>query len=103
MNWNLNKNEKKSVNIIAPLEHINCFTTQSIVAMAKKANLDWYFVPKYPLLDQISSLPNLKEKIKISLSIPKHIIQPMWLKLRATLGKNYIEKPRGTNLFFIKK
>lgn len=39
MDWKASKASRDSLNIFAPLEHINCFTTKSIDIMAKNAGL----------------------------------------------------------------
>lgn len=103
MNWAAPKNNPESLNIIAPLEHINCFTTKSIVDLAKLNGLKWFFLPFYPLIVEIAEPPSLKNNIKTVFHIPKQFIAPVWQKGKAILGKTYIEKPRGTNLYFKKE
>lgn len=40
MDWNISKRSKNSLNPVAPLEHINCFSERSITNMAKKIRLE---------------------------------------------------------------
>jgi SAM-dependent methyltransferase len=40
MNWEAQKGAADSVNIIAPLEHINCFNFDAVVSMGKLCNLE---------------------------------------------------------------
>jgi SAM-dependent methyltransferase len=103
MNWDAPKNHPDSLNIVAPLEHINCYTTKSIVDLAEMNGLKWYFLPKYPMIAEVDGLPSLKNNIKTAFQIPKQLIEPIWQKSRSLLGKTYIEKPRGTNLYFRKE
>lgn len=103
MNWDAPKNHPDSLNIVAPLEHINCFTTKSIIDLAELNGLKWYFLPFYPLIDEVAGLPSLKNNIITAFQIPKQLIGPFWKKGRELLGRVYVEKPRGTNLYFQKE
>jgi SAM-dependent methyltransferase len=40
MDWKATKGAANSLNIIAPLEHINCFNFDSVVSMGEKCNLE---------------------------------------------------------------
>ncbi len=57
MDWKAGKNERNSLNIVAPLEHINCFRTKTIKFMANLCGLKQETVPfkNLPLPDMFKS------------------------------------------------
>ena len=50
MDWSAPKGSGDSLNIVAPLEHINCFTNKAIKAMASKVGLEEFKLDLYPRL-----------------------------------------------------
>lgn len=46
MNWNAKKGEPNSLNAVAPLEHINCFKTKTILTLAKQFDLQEIDIPR---------------------------------------------------------
>ncbi|WP_298903228.1 class I SAM-dependent methyltransferase [uncultured Psychroserpens sp.] len=46
MNWTAKKGSANSLNMVAPLEHINCFKTQTILALAEQFNLYEVQIPR---------------------------------------------------------
>ena len=45
MDWKAKKGTKNSLNDVAPLEHIQCFTRSSLILMAKKAGMSEITIP----------------------------------------------------------
>lgn len=80
MDWKSGKGTRNSLNIVAPLEHINCFRTKTIKFMAQLCGLQQEFVPFKNL--------SLQELIKAKL-------KPLYYQLLKG-GK------QGTYLFFKK-
>lgn len=101
MDWSAPKGTENSLNIVAPLEHINCFTSKSIVKMAEIAGLKWVYVPRYPKLIVEEAPTSLNQKITFSLQVPKDIARKIYRTIRP-VDYSIFEKPTGTNLFFIK-
>ncbi len=101
MDWSAPKGTENSLNIVAPLEHINCFTSQSIVKMAELAGLKWISIPRYPRLVVEQAPTSLGEKIRYSLQLPKDIARKLYRILKP-IDLSTVEKPTGTNLFFVK-
>jgi len=46
MDWNAKKGESNSLNAVAPLEHINCFKSQTIKKLASQCDLELIEIPK---------------------------------------------------------
>ena len=46
MDWSAKKGEANSLNTVAPLEHINCFKTQSIITLAEQFGLEAVQIPR---------------------------------------------------------
>jgi 2-polyprenyl-3-methyl-5-hydroxy-6-metoxy-1,4-benzoquinol methylase len=46
MDWNAKKVEPNSLNAVAPLEHINCFKTKTILTLAKQFDLQEIDIPR---------------------------------------------------------
>ena len=101
MDWEAAKGTIDSLNIVAPLEHINCYTTQSLVILAKEAGLDWVYIPRYPKLVVEKGPLSISAKIKSFLQLPKDITRKIYRTIRP-LDISPIETPQGTNLFFRK-
>ncbi|MFD2916263.1 class I SAM-dependent methyltransferase [Psychroserpens luteus] len=80
MNWNAKKGELNSLNAVAPLEHINCFKTKTILTLAKQFDLQEIDIPR--------SKTNYKSK--------KDFIKK---SLKALTTKN----KRSTTLYFKKR
>lgn len=85
LDWSARKGEKKSLNAVSPLEHINCFKRSSIIKMANLAGLE---LVKIPISIQLAHTTNWK-----GLSI---IIR----NLGKPIYRNILK--RGTYLFFRK-
>lgn len=102
MDWSAEKNSVNSLNVVAPLEHINCFTTKSILAMAAQHHLEPVYLPDYPRLDETLSAPQKADRIKNmtsqSIGLLKDILRPVFSKLRGT-GTQQIQFT-GTDLLF---
>jgi len=95
MDWNIPKGAQDSLNIVAPLEHINCFRTETIITMANKCGLEYF---KMNLKYSITDLTKIKEPtFKDAL---KNVLRPYYHK--------YLKRPKkkpeynGTYLFFRK-
>ena len=101
MDWEATKGTADSLNIVAPLEHVNCYTTQSLVIMAKQAGLDWVYIPRYPKLVIEKAPLSIGAKIKSFLQLPRDIARKAYRTIRP-LDISAIETPQGTNLFFRK-
>lgn len=85
LDWSARKGEKKSLNAISPLEHINCFKRSSIIKMANLAGLE---LAKTPIYIQLAHTTNWKGLSKIIRNLGKPIY------------RNLLK--RGTYLFFRK-
>ena len=101
MDWEAAKGTTDSLNIVAPLEHVNCYTTQSLVILAKEAGLDWVYIPRYPKLVVEKGPLSISAKIKSFLQLPRDIVRKIYRTIRP-LDISAIETPQGTNLFFRK-
>ena len=101
MDWEAAKGTTDSLNIVAPLEHINCYTTRSLVTMAKAASLEWVYIPRFPKLVIAKAPCSINAKIKLLLQLPKDIARQVFKTLRP-LDISAIENPQGTDLFFRK-
>jgi len=101
MDWDAAKGTTDSLNIVAPLEHINCYTTQSLVIMAKQAGLDWVDIPRYPKLVVEKGPLSISAKIKSFLQLPRDIARKVYKTIRP-LDMSAMDTPQGTNLFFRK-
>lgn len=86
MDWNAPKNTRNSLNPIAPLEHINCYSKTSIYKMAEKTNLS-------PITLQVKGNPKL-----LDYSI-RDILRPFYHLIKT--GK-ILNTPLSNNLFFRK-
>ena len=75
MDWSAKKYTKNSLNPIAPLEHINCFSENSLKRMSEIANLS-----------QIDIRPSIRLSKRILNLTLKDIIRPVYLKLRSIAG-----------------
>jgi SAM-dependent methyltransferase len=102
MDWLAPKLSKDSLNIVAPLEHINCFTTESLLILANQAGLKWKYIPYYPSIQIIESDNSFLNKLKISFSIPIDIMKIIWRVIKKAIGIQYKKSPFATNLFFEK-
>ncbi len=103
MDWDTEKGHPNSLNIVAPLEHINCYSTNSIVNMAKLVGLDWQNIDYYPQLEITQAPQSLKGKIKIAFLFPTDVMRYLYRNIKKLFGVVYIPQPKGTNLFFVKK
>jgi 2-polyprenyl-3-methyl-5-hydroxy-6-metoxy-1,4-benzoquinol methylase len=83
MDWQVEKGQPDSVNVVAPLEHVNCFTTRSLTRMASLAGLEWVFM-------------SAKQR--------EMYFMPMtdWEKMHGRVTCASSSEPEGTDLFFIK-
>jgi len=95
MDWNIPKGAKNSLNLVAPLEHINCFRTETLLKMAHECGLENYKIEfKYSIMDlSVKISPTFKEVLK-------NVLRPYYYKYFKQADK----KPElsGTYLFFIK-
>lgn len=87
MNWDIQKGSENSLNIVAPLEHINCFRTKTLKTLAKECDLEQVRL-KY------KHYHSVKE-------ITKEIIRPFYTKFIRGV-KNIKDAKEGTYLFFKK-
>ena len=87
MDWRAPKGSKYSLNLVAPLEHINCFNENSLIYLAKLAGLK-----KIDVLDYSSVKKSL---IDYSL---RGFIKPIYRKARVLAGIRH----GSTNLYFMK-
>lgn len=62
-NWDADKNEDISMNAVAPLEHINCFVTESLLIMAEKNGLELVNVRK-PQNNSVTFMGLMKNKLR---------------------------------------
>ena len=103
MDWTAPKGHKNSLNTIAPLEHINCFNTKSIIKMAESTGLKWNYLSYYPCIEYKEKALTTKEKINISFELLRDGVRPIYRFCKNLIGKKYIPQPYGTNLFFTKE
>jgi len=88
MDWFIPKATKYSLNIVAPLEHINAFKNKSIIKMAQKVNLKLVTM-KLKVNYEFSGYP-----IKSPIEIAKFLFRPLHFK--------HLQN-KSASLFFTKK
>lgn len=86
LDWSAQKGDKNSLNLVSPLEHINCFKRYTIIKMANLAGLK---LAKIPLKIQFANMTNWK------------LFKPFTNNLITPIQRNLFRK--GTYLFFHKK
>lgn len=100
MDWDAKKHSANSLNVVAPLEHINCFTTKSLLVMAERYHLEPVYLPDYPRLDEAISPPLKTERIRSitgqSIGLIKDILRPVYSKLKDDQKIEF----SGTDLLF---
>lgn len=79
MDWSAKKGHQNSLNVVAPLEHINCFKTKTIMILAEACNLELIEVPR--------ARQNYRSKTDFLKKLIKKMIRT---------------KPKSTNLYFRK-
>lgn len=83
MDWTAAKGTKNSLNLVSPLEHINCFNHDALIQLATNANLQ---LTAIPLTTQIAHSTNWK--------LPKEALKNILIPMR----QRWLHK--GTNLLF---
>jgi 2-polyprenyl-3-methyl-5-hydroxy-6-metoxy-1,4-benzoquinol methylase len=78
MDWKSPKGTRDSLNPVAPLEHINCFTRLSLLTMAKKAGMQEIFIPMKTLYAYTVGWGQIKK-------FPENVLLPIW--------RNVFKKP----------
>lgn len=91
MDWNAPKGSTNSLNVIAPLEHINCFNHNSILVMTKMAKLNRVVI-------NINNEVQGRTKGLLDYSI-KDLVRPIY---RVFVPVKETEKMGSTYLFFIR-
>ena len=86
LDWSARKGDKYSLNLVSPLEHINCFKRATLIKMADLAGLELAKIPIFIQLAYTSNWNGVKQIIK-------NIGKPFY--------RNLLK--RGTYLFFKKK
>ena len=86
MDWASPKGHKNSLNVVAPLEHINCFTTNSLIDLAINSGLQWHYLNYYPALELIENKASLLNEIKIATMLPIKIIKYFGRIVKIKLG-----------------
>jgi cyclopropane fatty-acyl-phospholipid synthase-like methyltransferase len=86
LNWNKTRFEKYSPHIISPLEHINLFTTKSLLKLTEKTGLQPFYIP-------------LRKQYKYSIILRP--LFPMIETLLLPLKRNILKTE--TYMFFIKE
>ena len=64
--WTARKFTKNSLNAVAPLEHLNCYSGESLVVMAERAGLEQVFLPTrayYQLLTVRGGLTSIAKQL----------------------------------------
>ena len=88
MNWNAPIGSKDSLNLVAPLEHINCFRRSSLVKMASEADMEEVFIPikvQYRYMPDWSTLKKIARNI--GLPIYRNLMKkPNYIFLRKIQG-----------------
>jgi len=74
MDWDATKGTSKSLNPVAPLEHINCFNHKSIVTMGEMCGLE---EAKLPIRDQLVFSTNWKPGVRFI----KNLLRPFYQNL----------------------
>jgi SAM-dependent methyltransferase len=82
LDWKAEKGSRKSFNPVSPLEHINCFSNNSIKVMADKAGLKQVIIPLHLQYTLIGGNTSIRQLLK-------NLIRPFY--------RNY---SGGTYLFF---
>ena len=81
MDWNALKGERNSLNPVAPLEHINCFSRASLILMAEKAGMEEVVIPMRIQYIHTSNWKGIKRVIK-------NLLQPIYRNILKR--QNYI-------------
>ena len=100
--WKAAKGSRHSLNALAPLEHINCFSTQALLALAAKAGLQKVALPDYPKLKEVETPRPLRDSVgklkRTGKSALKPLLGPVYRKLKGR-GPDLDSGP-GTDLLF---
>lgn len=112
MDWDAPKDTENSLNAVAPLEHINCFTTQSILTMADRVGLKPVRLPDYPRLHPVRVRPQPEQRVtrilgqaardlqEAVVSRTKDLLRPAYRRLRPPRVITPVFTPTGTDLLF---
>ncbi|WP_242133237.1 class I SAM-dependent methyltransferase [Aestuariivivens marinum] len=79
MDWKAKKGMQNSLNIVAPLEHINCYSTRTIIHLAKLCNLKLVNIP-----------------------LKRHYYKSKRHFVKTLIKKKLNKQAKSTNLYFIK-
>lgn len=89
--WTAFKGSQNSLNPVAPLEHINCFTHDTLVRMARKAGLNLIVIPESRMMSLKKNAALMSSKISPKEKI-KSVVKPYYYSF---IGH------KSTRLFFI--
>ena len=102
MNWSAPKGSVDSLNIVAPLEHINCFTNKAIKAMASKVGLEEFKLDLYPRLIE-EEQPTLNSGVSTTKQGVRQTLSGLKNKLKGSEIPTSYYEGNSCNLFFRKK
>lgn len=99
MDWQAPRDHPHSLNMVAPLEHINCYSTSSLLALAATSGLEWVPMSKFPRV-LFDPQPSMRDKLAQALQLPGDAIRKLGLR-RSSRGEP--ERPWGTDLYFTRR
>lgn len=102
MDWFAPKNSLDSLNIVAPLEHINCFTNKAIICMAEKAGLVEYKLKLFPRIE-VQDSPTLESGIERVKRGGREVLTGLKSKVLGKEIPTAYYLGNSCNLFFKKK
>ena len=99
INWNANKWDNDSFNIVAPLEHINCFNYKALVKMADIAGLKEFKLFRYPKIVSIKE-STTKEDINTATILIKKVVFNILKKILGRKKEKELYYGNSCNLYF---
>lgn len=81
MDWTADKSSPNTLNAIAPLEHINCFTPKALRKLVDRAGLTVFNLPNYPRMEILHS-PTMEPRLFASINNRvKERMRPIYRKI----------------------
>ncbi len=102
MDWKAPKGHPDSLNVVAPLEHINCFTNKAIIEMANKAGLEEVKLALFPRME-VNQGPSLSKGIEDTKQGVRQTLSGLKNKLKSKSAPVPVYEGNSCNLFFKKK
>ncbi len=107
MDWNAPKGSEYSLNMVAPLEHINCFNNKALIRLGSEASLQ-LTQPEYNVTlqrqksTQTKEVKSLRQLLNSQKCILEELIKKVNQKLNPKAKINNLTPANSTKLFFKK-